>query len=520
MHYLKGKDFLRAQRLLQAAEVAAYEAQFVLLSYYESGTPNMNDRAYNYWGSRRYGYYDDDEVDVDAPMADVVDEAYEVKHWFTPDGKPKKMGQVDIAEREVIANVAFKTYKADQTQYEGYMGNYGPSLDRWYHRAALLLWPKHASGNIALQAGFVAAVEELELRINELLAAKGKQKTQQYQACCAYAFEILKRDEFYKGSTVDAQALAALMVLLPKLNNESLNKTFFSHVFNICYSGSEALNLVNFLNAVGWREHHSSFISLFGKKNPQPCFKPIELLTGCLKQVKQTRGAQQSGALKVIKAAAKKLLQHFSTWRDADEADNFIFSFVAYGEVEDSRVIAQKIEVLRDFLEYAHELFSPAERKLFVEKLVKANNAYPLHDVLIPVLMVFRQPPNKNKTLAPTVKHFVVTLLALLKKQTAKPVQVPKHWKMGASWACNCNDCQRLKPFLKDAKAQRLEVKLAKARRAHMHRIVEAHVPDLAHETRRSGSPYTLVFEKNRNSYVEKQRLWEKELKIVEGWPR
>jgi hypothetical protein len=27
-------------------------------------------------------------------------------------------------------------------QYEGYMGNWGNTLDRWYHRAAIVIWPR------------------------------------------------------------------------------------------------------------------------------------------------------------------------------------------------------------------------------------------------------------------------------------------------------------------------------------------------------------------------------------------
>ena len=28
-----------------------------------------------------------------------------------------------------------------QSEYEGYMGNYGNTLDRWYRRAAIVVWP-------------------------------------------------------------------------------------------------------------------------------------------------------------------------------------------------------------------------------------------------------------------------------------------------------------------------------------------------------------------------------------------
>jgi hypothetical protein len=30
----------------------------------------------------------------------------------------------------------------DEVEYEGYMGNHGPLLEVWYHKAFLLVWPK------------------------------------------------------------------------------------------------------------------------------------------------------------------------------------------------------------------------------------------------------------------------------------------------------------------------------------------------------------------------------------------
>jgi hypothetical protein len=48
-----------------------------------------------------------------------------------------------------------------------------------------------------------------------------------------------------------------------------------------------------------------------------------------------------------------------------------------------------------------------------------------------------------------------------------------------------------------------------------MHNIINQHVTDLSHETLRRGSPYTLMLEKNRNSYMVKEKLWQKELKVL-----
>ncbi|MFF3159744.1 hypothetical protein [Streptomyces sp. NPDC057910] len=47
-------------------------------------------------------------------------------------------------------------------QYEGYMGNYGNTLDRWYRRAAMVLWPHQRSFAARAEAGFEGAIRELQ----------------------------------------------------------------------------------------------------------------------------------------------------------------------------------------------------------------------------------------------------------------------------------------------------------------------------------------------------------------------
>jgi len=32
-----------------------------------------------------------------------------------------------------------------QSEHEGYMGNWGNTVERWYHRAAVVLWPRERS---------------------------------------------------------------------------------------------------------------------------------------------------------------------------------------------------------------------------------------------------------------------------------------------------------------------------------------------------------------------------------------
>jgi hypothetical protein len=49
---------------------------------------------------------------------------------------------LSVTVGEVCASTPTDLLKPRESQYEGYMGNWGNTLDRWYHRAAVVVWPR------------------------------------------------------------------------------------------------------------------------------------------------------------------------------------------------------------------------------------------------------------------------------------------------------------------------------------------------------------------------------------------
>ena len=145
------------------------------MSYYESGTPAIE---HDFGYSRRYRRYgwDDDDFDEQAggeyEMEEVFESYVEVESWRTVDGKSATLGDVSIHLREVIAQSAFTQREPDDTEYEGFMGNYGPTLDRWYHRAALVIWPRENSIELLIQSGPSSSVPDFIKQVNALSALR------------------------------------------------------------------------------------------------------------------------------------------------------------------------------------------------------------------------------------------------------------------------------------------------------------------------------------------------------------
>jgi hypothetical protein len=47
-----------------------------------------------------------------------------------------------VDDQEVCTSTPSGALEPYSSEYEGYMGNWGNTLDRWYHRAAVIVWPR------------------------------------------------------------------------------------------------------------------------------------------------------------------------------------------------------------------------------------------------------------------------------------------------------------------------------------------------------------------------------------------
>ena len=75
-----------------------------------------------------------------------------------------------VAEEEVCATTPSSALAPRAAEYEGYMGNYGNTMDRWYRRAAIVLWPRERAFAVRAEAAPNWALATLleRLRAGEL----------------------------------------------------------------------------------------------------------------------------------------------------------------------------------------------------------------------------------------------------------------------------------------------------------------------------------------------------------------
>lgn len=124
---LKGVDVERAARLRAAAEQTGFEAVLALAEVKETwdALPSGGDGWNDYAG-------DAGEDSGDYELNDLIDDEITLGWWTGPDGTGGEPISLHVADHEVCAATPSVRLTPFQTEYEGYMGNYGNTLDRWY----------------------------------------------------------------------------------------------------------------------------------------------------------------------------------------------------------------------------------------------------------------------------------------------------------------------------------------------------------------------------------------------------
>lgn len=129
------------------------------------------------WDDCDYYENEDDEEDYDHAYRDrggnhgdyqlneLIDDEIALGWWTNPGGTGGEPITLHVPDSEMSATTPSADLVPYQSEYEGYMGNYGNTLDRWYRRAAVVVWPRDRAFAARAEAGSQWALSELHTRI-------------------------------------------------------------------------------------------------------------------------------------------------------------------------------------------------------------------------------------------------------------------------------------------------------------------------------------------------------------------
>ena len=499
---LKGADRPRAEALFEAAERAGCLAHLALLTLWQLGDVDHDYRDYSYRRRRRYGSrYADDHDDGAAgrhEMGEILDTSLTASHWSDRHGNAAQLGEITVDENEVVAGEALDDAQPSEEEFEDYTGNAGLTLERWYHRAAVVIWPREHHFAVLCGAGTQAAIGGLEVMAKGLRRGTKQQREATRADCVAFAGAIIDAwtpvRVAWPGNKDDQTARTKFSRLLCRLDDPGLMRRFLSEI--VPNDGGAELH--GDFAKLGRRHGLSAFEPELAQALDAP--SPATLLRNarvlhllCRQPEHDKRDAAVCARLCAIAAAA---LERFdvqapqNAWerRELDRAGLLVTLVNAMVDIGAKRPLRALLD---------HTL---AHREL-----------YDLTDVHLAAIFTLGPRLEAPSPPGTAIRHWLSTCRRALRARTAEAPRAPADFRRDAELSCDCADCRALGRFLADPDERECRLPLRQDRRQHLRQTIRHNRCDVSCVTERQGRPFRLVCTKTTASYDRACKTFERD---------
>ncbi|TWU30733.1 hypothetical protein Poly41_66380 [Novipirellula artificiosorum] len=101
-------------------------------------------------------------------IGESYDDEIVIDGWKDASGKSVSLADLPCDETMLACTTPVEQWKPTRQDYEGYTGNAGNTLDRWYHQSAVVIWSNEHHAQIVVQMGMEYAIEQLLSKRGEL----------------------------------------------------------------------------------------------------------------------------------------------------------------------------------------------------------------------------------------------------------------------------------------------------------------------------------------------------------------
>lgn len=508
---LKGADGGRAATLRQVATHLDCEIFLALADVHETWSYEDEGDMYGDYGRRREwgwqhdddaGAYDEEDADMDADTSDttdlieLLDSDIELRHWIATGGRLEAIsGAVD--SDEVCCTKASKDLEPFASEHEGYMGNYGNTVDRWYHRAAIVLWPRERTFVIRAKVSPRWAIDEIR---NVLRQGEIEDARRLAERLTSFWIDVAHREEsrgFFErvlGVAVGLDSPDVAPALLKPFALERLTPR-------------AAPKLVAVSQRYGFTWCQTILESWTSNKRGDPegrqaawtASLPAVCLSVCA-------GGSKEGVELARWLVANRWAAIVKQWGDARDQPNPNVILDAACRLSRPLLGLLESSLIADHSDRHGEI---------LRHVMSPDTEYPTRG-LVHLLRTAHETRSgralRGVVLAGLHEHCVQALTT----RVHHPARQRGDWSIAPARGCRCHLCGTLSKFLGASDQVQFEWPLAKDQRRHIHRIIDSHDLPVSHITRRVGRPFTLVLTKTDTLFerdAAERELWGRDVR-------
>ncbi|MEE4378466.1 MAG: 2OG-Fe(II) oxygenase [Candidatus Competibacteraceae bacterium] len=490
--HLKNGDRLKADAIAQAAAQLGLERYIALADIQEIWDCEADYDDYFYRSRsrsrRRSRYYDyDDEDDSsggeqDYQLIDLIDNSISLRHWLSGSQQSADFAGLRISDDEVCWTKASDQFDPFSSQYEGWMGNYGNTLERWYHRAAIVLWRKEDRYAMLCEVDPRQLVKDLNRLAKEPSTRVEAQQT--ITSVMPYwSWSVTRNRE------VDNLWAQAVFGLALQIDQSEIAQALVSPF------GLEVLNDNTAKAFTALEKHYGTPWSIGVLEQWSQCntgYRRHQLIDGfypLIDALCQMSQADSDGRHVHGNSVIDWLINHQFNTLVANHADQQkLDTLMRLTEKSTSRV-----ESAGELLNACVMAGNAAMHTRVVGYLVDNEALYDPVDLAELVLRLKKVDGEAQAWGHPKLRRYVVDQLT---DEFSKPVRKTDDWAITQTVSCTCADCKTLNAYLQASSERQKVWPLAQGRRAHIHRAIDGLGVPVTHQTRREGRPYQLVLSK------------------------
>jgi hypothetical protein len=506
---LKGIDRTQAEVLFEAAERSDCVAHLALITLWQHGTAESDwdeyayrrDRSYHSWSD----FDEDDDEDGDGAgseyeMGDIFDTSLLAGHWSDRQGEKVIFGEMRLDETEIVTDTALDAGDPSEEDFEDYTGNAGMTLERWYHRAAVVIWPREKHFAVLCEAGTDASIGGLEAMVERLRQASNAHQVAQRQECLTFASNIVDtwesahgRQSWDKPDKIDRNIFSGLLC---ELDDPALVRRFLSQILPVDGEIQLDAAFVKLCKRHGWQNIEADLLVIIAAAK-------VETLI------------RNAGLLRLLCRQRDKNLERIDLC--ARLCDGFVDALVTFdNQQRDDDWKIQQLDRAKLLISGADAMLaidaqSPLTR--LINHALNRRNKYKLNDVQLAAIFALEPRFERLVVSNEAVLHWLAACRQLLQNRTAKLPEKPTDYRRADKLSCTCVDCRALSQFLTSPEQREIRMPLNKERRRHLHDVINSDRCDLLHVTERSGRPFTLVCTKTTASYGRASNIYERDLK-------
>ena len=494
---LKNRDAALARILAAAAERAGCALQAAILHLEK-------------WGAVDYsavggGWGWDEPDDDDLEMGEVEDYDQWLDGWVSPDGNHLPFGRIHLPPAELLPRGVLDDAEPDEQHVEEATGNAGATIERSYRRAALVLWPRSRTIEVAACGGIDGAVAWVAGELDGRAGGAGEH----IRKLVAELIDIWPPAGRHFGDHVDhdARGRTRMLRLLRETADETGALRFLREVIPARFDGSENEALAAILHVVGppaAKDFLLDMVRMHLRRRPAAMLDLLWRLDGLHPA---TVASAWRGTLRdVVRATLQELPA----------------ALPAEPEPEDDAVVPRSPRPVRFSEAAVFHLFALAGRRGLADAAAEAAGAVAAEPRIVTphralpaalVKLCAEEGAAGSAAYGLLWRHAAGALLA----RSAEPPAAPGDWIIAADIGCRCEHCEKLRAFCLDPVARTARFPLRKDLRAHLHQIIDRRRLDIDHVTERRGRPFTLVCTKNRASHQRRLAEYAEDISCMRG---